>query len=192
MKKVILLLVVLLSGVIVNAQNRDIRIPTEGGDDLNTKVYTEYNTGFFAAAELSTGMSLNGKGSRNWGFGEFDVVGGYRFSEYFRAGIGLGARYYFHLKGCRNTSHNWGMPLFLNLRGNFIPTGYRDVVPFWSFDFGTTFPDGIMVRPAVGLRIGQKRSAFTISIGYLGQHLKSRPHTPEFYSGITLKLGYEF
>ena len=84
------------------------------------------------------------------------------------------------------------MPLFLNLRGNFIPTGYRDVVPFWSIDFGTTFPDGVMFRPTLGIRVGQQRSAFTVALGYLGQHFKSLPDAPDFYSGITLKLGYEF
>lgn len=192
MRKITLLLTALLTCIAVGAQNRDIRIPTEGGRDINTEEYTRSNTGFFVATDLSTGMSLNGKGSRNWGFGELDAVGGYRFSEYLRAGIGMGARYYFHVGECRATSHKWAMPLFLNLRGNFIPTGYRDVVPFWSIDFGTTFPDGVMFRPTLGIRVGQQRSAFTVALGYLGQHFKSLPDAPDFYSGITLKLGYEF
>lgn len=173
---------------------REVKMPTERNLSAKQTDYQELNKGFFMAGELSGGWSLN-SGKSNLGFTELDATGGYRFSEYLRVGVGIGARVYFDNKDIRNMSHKWGMPLFLNLRGNFIPTDYREVIPFWSIDAGTTFPDGAMIRPTVGIRVGAPRSAFIASIGYLGQNLRTCV-TPDkkhsFYSFITLKLGYEF
>lgn len=173
---------------------REVKMPTERNLSSKQTDYQELDKGFFMAGELSGGWSLN-SGKSNLGFTELDATGGYRFSEYLRVGIGIGARVYIDNKDVRNMSHNWGMPLFLNLRGNFIPTDYREVIPFWSIDAGTTFPDGAMIRPTVGIRVGAPRSAFVASIGYLGQNLRTcvkpdKKHS--FYSFITLKLGYEF
>ena len=93
--------------------------------------------------------------------------------------------------------HAWGLPLFLNVRGNIIPTDYYDVIPYWSMDIGTTFPDGFMIRPSIGIRVGQPRSAFLLSVAYVGQQI--REFAPvgngtehNFKSFISLRLGYEF
>ena len=130
----------------------------------------------------------------NAGFGS---VAGYRFNEYVRVGLGLGARYYFDNNKVRSTLSEWAFPIFLNVRGNFIPTRYRDVVPYYSFDIGGTVRDGFMLRPTVGLRVGRERSAFLVGLGYVGQDLStySRDNlrkTRRFVNFITLKLGYEF
>ena len=97
----------------------------------------------------------------------------------------------------RSTLSEWAFPIFLNVRGNFIPTRYRDVVPYYSFDIGVTVRDGFMLRPTVGLRVGRERSAFLVGLGYVGQDLStySRDNlrkTRRFVNFITLKLGYEF
>lgn len=124
-------------------------------------------------------------------------MAGYRFNEYVRVGLGLGARYYFDNNKVRSTLSEWAFPIFLNVRGNFIPTRYRDVVPYYSFDIGVTVRDGFMLRPTVGLRVGRERSAFLVGLGYVGQDLStySRDNlrkTRRFVNFITLKLGYEF
>ncbi len=124
-------------------------------------------------------------------------MAGYRFNEYVRVGLGLGARYYFDNNKVRSTLSEWAFPIFLNIRGNFIPTRYRDVVPYYSFDIGGTVRDGFMLRPTVGLRVGLERSAFLVGLGYVGQDLStySRDNlrkTRRFVNFITLKLGYEF
>lgn len=173
---------------------RDVKMPTERHEGIVVKDYVEYDRGFFMSGELSGAWSLN-SGRDNLGLVELDATAGYRFSDFFRAGIGIGARRYIDSDHVRYMSHDWGMPLFVNIRGNFVPTDYRTVVPFWSVDVGTTFPDGVMVRPTVGIRVGEKRSAFVASVGYLGQDIRTLPVNDKkrtFYSFITLKLGYEF
>lgn len=161
------------------------------------KDYYENENGYWMAAEAGAAYSCRLFGS-NFGFTEVDVTGGYRFSEYFRAGLGLAARLYFDNNAVRKNDSPWAMPVFVNFRGNFIPTQYRNVVPFYSIDTGATFRDGFMIRPSVGLRIGQQRNAFVVSAGYLGQNLKIEDsHAPskgkeKFVSFVTLRLGYEF
>ena len=203
MKKLFLLIaVVCFANCILFAQSQPTRVvnmPTETGLGVQVKDYRQMQTGFFAAAEIVGGYSLE-IGKKNVGFTELDLVGGYRFCDYLRVGLGLGGRYYY---GSRSlTTHEWGLPLFVNLRGNFIPNDYYNVVPFWSFDMGTTFPDGFMIRPNIGMRIGQPRSAFVATIGYMGQTLRihKKGEAPQifdgrerkFYNFITLKIGYEF
>lgn len=187
---------------------RQVKMPTEQGEASPVQNdYETYQTGFFMSGEAATGWSLD-SGRDNMGFTEVAATGGYRFSEYLRVGLGIGARVYYH-DDARYSAHHWGMPLYVNLRGNFIESGYRNAVPFWSVDCGATFPDGFMVRPMVGVRVGQERSAFVASIGYMGQQIRqagdAKPVQGEqgiemyeidpdhtFCSFITLKLGYEF
>jgi len=193
-------LAILMAGILCissfaqSKPTREVKMPTERNLGINQTDYQNLETGFFMTGELSGGWSLN-SGKSNLGFTELDATGGYRFSQFLRVGIGIGVRYYIDNKDVRRMSHDWGMPLFLNLRGNFIPDDYRDVVPFWSVDAGATFPDGAMFRPSVGIRVGSPRSAFVASVGYLGQNIRTlsindKKHS--FYSFITLKLGYEF
>lgn len=180
-------------------EQRDVKMPTESNLGERQQYYLGYEKGFFCAAEASGAFSVS-DGKKNIAFAELDFTGGYRFNDYLRVGAGLGARRYFDPNDARYMTHKWGMPLYLNVRGNFIRNGYRNVVPFWSCDLGTTFPDGFMFRPNFGIRVGQARSAFVLSIGYLGQNIRAskldkndklRVDHP-FYSFITLKLGYEF
>lgn len=205
MKRILFILVVVASccAIATNAQSkptREVKIPTESGLGVKYVDYFQIERGFFATAEAVGGYSVE-LNRKNIGFSEIDIVGGYRFGDYLRAGIGLGGRYYIGATQIR--THNWALPLFANLRGNFIPNGYYSVVPFWSVDAGTTFPDGFMIRPTIGIRVGQQRSAFVASIGYMGQNLKIKKYISEsgemfvsdnrhFYNFITLKLGYEF
>lgn len=178
---------------------RDVKMPTETGLGIKFTDYNQFQNGFFASAEVSTAFSVH-PNTKNVGLTELDLVGGYRFCDFLRIGLGIGGRFYFNAAEIR--THDWALPLFANFRGNFIPNAYYTVVPFWSFDIGTTFPDGFMIRPTVGIRVGQPRSAFIASLGYLGQNLRinkvserpeiahSRQH--KFYNFITIKLGYEF
>lgn len=187
-------------GITAQSQpTRQVRMPEEKGLGVKVTDYSEVQKGFFAAAELAGGYSLE-INKKNVGFTELDLIGGYRFCDYLRIGLGLGGRYY--IGGHNFCTHEWALPLFVNLRGNFIPNNYYSVVPFWTVDAGTTFPDGFMVRPSIGVRIGQPRSAFVVSLGYMGQTLRlekqdlqagvENSRERKFYSFITLKLGYEF
>lgn len=161
-------------------------------------VYREKNTGFFAAAELVGGYSCRLFNS-NFGFLELDAIGGYRFNEYLHVGAGLGARYYFDNNKARYTTSKWAGPIFLDVRGQFIPSLHRNVVPYYSFDIGGTIRDGFMIRPTLGLRIGENRSAFLVGIAYTGQDMTTpwyregeRVKRGRFVSFVNLKIGYQF
>ncbi|MDE7153964.1 MAG: hypothetical protein K2O00_05920 [Muribaculaceae bacterium] len=181
------------------SQNRDVKIPTESNLGITQTDYSQLKTGFFCVGQVATAYTFNAK-PLSIGFTDLEGIAGYRFSDYLRAGVGIGVRYYYNVNDVRNMSHKFGMPLFLDLRGNFIPNDYRNVVPFWSVDLGATFPDGVMFRPSIGARVGQPRSAFIVSLGYVGQNI--RTYTDEvgttgksahkFASGVSLSIGYEF
>ena len=179
-------------------ENQVNRLP-EVNPAYEVNDYTTLNRGFWMAAEAAGGYSLRLNHS-NFGFGEVDFTAGYRLSEYFRLGAGFGFRHYIDNDKVRYSDIAWSFPLYVNFRGNFIPTGERNVVPYYSVDFGGAIRDGIMLRPTIGLRIGQPRKAFIVGLSYTGQELKifdydenhDRCSKKKFASFISLRLGYEF
>ncbi len=161
--------------------------------------YSSYEQGFWYAVELQSGYSCN-INKYNVAMVELNIVGGYRFNEFFRAGLGIGGRYYINNEKVRYSDINWAMPIYLNVRGNIIPSESRTVVPYYSFDIGGTVRDGFMFRPTIGVRFGEPRSAFLLGLSYMGQSLKSYKSDTnnviipnrKYNSFVTLKIGYEF
>lgn len=181
----------------IDQSGKGVKIPYERGKSEH-KAYSKFDQGFFFAVEGNGGYSLNLSGT-NIGFGEIDFVGGYRVNDYFRIGAGFGPRYYFGPENARFNVARWGMPLYLDIRGNFIPNEYRNIVPYYSLDLGTSFPDGLMFRPTIGIRVGEARSAFLLGVSYTGQNLKNADFDKakgtfkhKFTSFLSIKIGYEF
>lgn len=187
--------------------DRNVTMPTENGknnpkNDPSQRRYSQHDAGFWFAVEAAGGYSLNtAKGLDNTAFGEIDAYGGYRFNEHFKAGLGIGGRYYFDPGMLRRTHHNWALPVMLNVRGNLIPQDYRTVVPFYSVDFGVSVTDAFMFRPTIGIRCGEPRSAFLVGVSYMLQNMrgwKLDKYTETYdastrsVSFIALKIGYEF
>lgn len=172
-------------------------------DRQKSGIQTDYatrDTGFWIAGEATGGYSCRLMHS-NFSFAEVTATGGWRFNSYFRLGLGFGGRCYFDNDKVRTTASEWAFPIFANVRGNFIPTDYRDVVPYYSVDIGGTVRDGFLFRPAVGIRVGQNRGAFLLALAYTGQDLRSFAFNKatftydkqrKFVSFISLRLGYEF
>lgn len=195
--------IIALIGIIIPAlsqENKVKRLPEiNPNKSEENRIYTENQTGFFCAGEFVGAYSCRLENS-NFGFLELDAIGGYRFNEYLNVGAGVGARYYFANNNVRYSSAKWAGPLFIDIRGQFIPHLYRNYVPYYSFDIGGTIRDGFMLRPTLGLRIGEPRSAFLIGIAYTGQNLTSykwgeagqKKKKDRFVSFITLKVGYQF
>lgn len=157
------------------------------------KDYGDLNKGFWFSADIGEALSCNITGG-NYTFTELSVIAGYRFGEFFRVGIGVGARYY-NNNSYRFSNIAWGMPLYAVIRGNIIPSEYRNLIPYYSFDMGASIRDGYMVRPGIGVRVGQNRNAFLINVSYLGQNIISTENSQKinkFTSFIMLKIGYEF
>ncbi len=185
--------------VAASAQINEVKRIPKGGNGITASVY-DRDAGFWAAVEASAGYSL--QSHDNAGFGEVDVTFGYRFNEYLRVGPGFGLRYYFPAEHLRVRSYRWAFPMYINFRGNLLSMSYRNIVPFYSLDFGGTVQDGLMWRPSLGLRIGDPRKAFTIAVSYVGQDIldyKFNINTPDavekgtrYVSFLALRLGYEF
>jgi len=179
-------------------ENQVNRLPGVSHVSSN-KSYDENNTGLWVAAEMQGAYSCRLFNS-NFGFGEGDVTVGYRFNEFLRVGVGVGARCYFDNDKVRYDDMKWAFPLYGNVRGNFIPAENRNVTPYYSVDCGGTIRDGFMIRPTIGLRIGRDRSAFLVGLGYTGQDLKSfevkeeagKVSKRKFVSFVHLRIGYEF
>lgn len=180
------------------ARGKDPKIPDTSKAKNPHVEYTHNDTGFWFVAELQGGYSCRvNKG--NVGLMELDAVIGYRVNEYFRFGVGVGGRYYFNNEEVRWSSVEWSFPIYANFRGNIIPTEYRKVVPYYSLDIGGSIRDGFMVRPTIGIRVGEPRNAFLLGLSYLGQEVDSYELVPplvekksKFISAVTLKIGYEF
>lgn len=179
---------------ITDSEEFDRSMPKDAAK--STASYTDYgdmDSGFWFSTEIGEALSCNIKGG-NYTFTELDAIGGYRFNEFLRLGIGIGARYY-NNNGHRFSSISWGMPIYGTVRGNIIPGEYRNVVPYYSVDMGASIRDGFMFRPGIGMRIGQKRNAFIASLSYLGQNIISTENNArknKFTSFVMLRIGYEF
>lgn len=184
-----LLLVVLLSFVMnVNAQQREIRMPEETSRNRNI---AEMDQGFWCAIEAGGGSTLM-EGRKNLAMTGASFVGGFRFSQYLKVGVGLGILYYPNNSNVRSRDSHLAMPVMANVRGNILSDDMRRTVPYWSVNVGSTLPDGLFFSPSVGLRIGEKRNAFLVSMGYTLRRFKVCEGKNGTYSGALLKLGYEF
>ena len=174
-------------------ENKNLQ-PAEG---YYSNPYTKIS-GVWWSVESTTGYSIRFNKSGG-GFEELSVAGGWRFNEYVRIGLGVGGRYYFCCDDLRYRAHDWALPIYLNIRGGFMSRAERTVTPFYSFDIGCSIGDGFMVRPTIGIKIGDMRQSFLLGVSYLGQQMCTAPtidkpagHTHSFISFAALKLGYEF
>ena len=188
MKKALFLFALLVAGS-AYAQDRDIRMP-EPPSKLHN-IAEKDGSSFWCAIEAGGG-STTMENKKNVAMVGMSYIGGYRFGQYLKVGVGLGVLYYPNSRNARNTKNHLAMPLFANVRGNILSDNIRRTVPYWSVNIGTSIPDGLFMSPSVGLRIGEKRNAFLVSIGYTLRHFKSYPESTSNYSGALLKLGYEF
>lgn len=151
--------------------------------------YRKSSGRFFFAAELQAAYAITPLTSAGFAT-DFNVVGGARFNEYVRVGLGVGARY--NINGSqfrsKDITSDWSFPIFVNVRGNIISEEYRDAVPYYSLDAGYTIGDnGFMIRPSLGYRFGIPYSAFLVAVTYCGQMSGGN-----FLSFVGIKLGYEF
>lgn len=159
--------------------------------DRTLQDMADNNTGFWMSVQTNGSYSVFI--SERWTpWTEIDVIGGYRFSQFLKVGVGFGGRYYFENSHLRSNNVKWSFPLFATIRGNFIYDDYRSVTPYYSLDLGATLRDGVMWRPTIGIRIGYSRSAFLVGITYTGQSLKYKSEKQRYISGVGLTLGYEF
>ena len=155
--------------------------------------------GFWCAASISPAAAFASNGSRAT-FAQADIVLGYRFSEFFKIGVGVGPRYVIPVnanttmmfpKGQFNTID---LPAYLDLRGSLKSQESSKVVPYWSVDAGYGIGQGLYASPTIGIRIGQPRGSFLVGLSYIFQHYDySKAQMENQIAHVAgLRLGYEF
>lgn len=174
---------------VASAQERVIHMPEAPNKQMN--IAEKDGGSYWCAIEVGGGSTAM-ENMKNVAMAGGSYVGGYRFNQYLKVGAGLGGLYYPNSSNVRDSKNHLAMPLFFNVRGNILSDEIRRTVPYWSVNVGTSFPDGFFLTSSAGLRIGEKRNAFLLSVGYTLRHLKSYPDCTTNYSGALLKLGYEF
>lgn len=190
MRKVLFCLLLLSATFAVKAQYRDVKLP-DSSKHTNYKDYSSIDKGFWCAVDLEGGSSVM-VNSTNMQYTNVAFTGGYRFSEFLRVGVGLGVRYYVNNGEVRDTDNDFGIPLFANIRGNFISAYDRDGVPFWSLNVGGITNDGFFASPTVGYSFGGRRNNFQIGLSYTIVSFRKYTGTDVAYSYLGMKLGYEF
>lgn len=223
------------AGEIRAVESGDVRIDAPAAPRSRFRDPANRTRGFWAGIELSGGASVSPDYDSmfpvelavipGYRFSEFFSVGvGFGFRYYFRNAnmrydrkfkdVPIGSPESFGRKNIpagmdrvlvSDDNYAWAFPVYLDLRGNFLSSKSRRVVPYWSLDAGYTINDGVFVSPTLGLRIGDRtRHHFLIGVNYLGQDadlkapsLDSRPglgdgHERRFIHALRLKLGYQF
>ena len=190
MKKILMLLAIFCVACAAQAQDRVVKMPTEGSKAPFNPA--EADKGYWCSIEAGGGATTM-EGRKNLPMGEIVFSNGYRINQFLKVGVGIGALYYIANNiDVRGTTRKLSMPLFATLRGNFLNEGTRSVVPYWTANVGASLPDGFFLTPGVGLRVGEMRNAFIINLNYTLRQLKMPAGEHKYYSGIMLKLGYEF
>lgn len=150
----------------------------------------ELDRGYWLAAE-ATCMPTLMHDMTNFVQAGISLVNGYRFNEFFKAGVGVGLVYMTNVKNVNDGKPRLYVPLFLELRGDILSSKIYKAVPYWNVDFGYQFGNGLMANVGPGLRVGEKRNAFTVSAGYAFLQVPL-PADVANYSGVFVRVGYEF
>ena len=199
--------VVVKSGETLTYRKAEVREVQIGSSEVKTPQepqgakyvdYSDQDKGWWCAVEAHAGGSWY---DDDHGMGIFALTftNGYRFSEYLKIGVGVGARYnlnkdhdYLAYCNAHNIQAPMSVPLFVNLRGNIISQKSRMCVPFWNADIGYAILDNFFFDAGIGFRVGAKRNNFVMSANFMGQVVHYEPSDADFGSGILFKIGYEF
>jgi hypothetical protein len=190
MKKVFVLFVLSLFVLSANAQYRDVKLP-EKPQMSDYKDYYNVSKGFWCGAELEAGSSVM-VDEPNLQYASLSFLGGYRFSEFLRIGLGLGVRMYLNNAGVRFSNSRFGIPLYVNARGNFISAYDRGAVPFWSLSVGGITNDGFFFSPTLGYSFGGLRNNIMVGLNYTLATFTNYKRDNVVYGYLGIKVGYEF
>ena len=179
MKKLILAISLSLMMVPALAQNHtDYQLPQEPKRARYVD-YPSLNTGLWFAVQATPAFGL-GRAGGLWA--SADLIAGYRTGEFFKVGVGVSPRY--------DGIAGFGLPVYLDLRGNIISQESRMTVPYWNLDAGWTFfENGVYASPTVGVRVGMPRNNFIAGLTYIFQHAT----VPSgIFHAVGVRIGYEF
>lgn len=190
MRKLTFLLFALAFSLCAQAQYRDVNLP-EKPKESKYEDYYKKEKGFWCSAELEGGSSIMIDAS-NMQYTSLSFIGGYRFSEYLRVGLGLGARLYVNNANVRLSVNPFSFPVFAHARGNIISAYDRDGVPMWSVSIGGLVNDGFFLSPTIGYSFGGLRNNIFVGINYTLTTFTNYVRKNVAYSYLGVKVGYEF
>ena len=154
--------------------------------------HSDVDKGFWCSIEAEGGSSVYVE-KRNMQVAGARFTAGYRFNEYLKVGAGFGGRYYFHNNDVRRKRDSgFTLPLYADIRGNFISQRNRDVVPYWSVNVGGAVWDGFFFSPTIGLRFGEERDSWLLGLSYSFNTIQAAPHNGKEANFLLLRVGYEF
>jgi len=168
------------------------------GKAKNTKLqeFNQRDKGWWCTVESHAGIVWYCPKTYEGFFG-LTFTNGYRFSEFYRLGLGFG--FSIPLYDSKYISQFpyklfiFEAPFFVNMRGNILSQKNRKCVPFWNFDIGYLLVRQFMFDAGVGIKVGGIRNDFVLSLNYIGRMVD--PHynqCSKFSNGMMIKLGYEF
>lgn len=170
MRKYIVIAVLLGISLCSHGQDKNVILP----EKPNRSNYVDHSTkesGFWCAAQIGAGFGDTAF------LAQLDIIGGYRFSEFLRIGIGVSPRL-----GLKST------PLYFDARGNIISQVDRMYSFYWNAEMGYAIDDGIYLSPGLGMRFGGIRHNFLVSVNYTMQGFKDVG--VKHFAGV--RIGYEF
>lgn len=176
------------------AQQKDIILP-EVPDRAHYVDYSVKRSGWWCAAQLSGAFATTEDDMYARVF-QFDFINGYRFSEFLKVGLGISPRIYasgndFPLDDDKLLFGIYSLPVYADIRGNFVSQEDTMFAPYWNVDFGYAINEGVYLSPGVGLKYGGIRHNLLIGINYTLQgHSAGEFNKPIHLLGI--RLGYEF
>lgn len=199
--------VVVKSGETLTYRKAEVREVQIGSTEVKTpsepkrREYVDLSNqdnGWWCAVEAQVGGLWYWKQQK---MGVFDLAftNGYRFSEFFKLGIGIAARYQLNKSEMyagylekQKVAAPMSIPLFINMRGNILSQKVRLCAPFWNVDVGYAILDNFFFDAGLGFRAAGKRNNFVVSFNYMGQLISYDPAQTRFANGILFKIGYEF
>lgn len=190
MKRLLLTIVAILGlAATASAQVRLPEMPTRASGHTDYRVK---ETGYWIGGLLDGYFASNGRSMA--GAVQFNIVQGYRFSEFLKVGIGVAPKYYFlgNTDFCGKNGSPISVPIYADVRGNINPQTDAEFAFCWSADAGYAINEGVYLSPFIGIRIGDIRHNFTAGITYAfqGHYVDEYNNRPIHLVG--LRVGYEF
>lgn len=189
MKKHLLIIAAIL-GLAVTA-SAQVRLPEKPTRVSSHTDYQVKESGYWFGALLDGYFASNGRSIG--GAAQFNILNGYRFSEFLRVGIGIAPRYYFYGNAdfCGQNGQPFSVPIYADVRGNINAQADAMFAFCWSADAGYTINEGVYLSPFIGVHVGDIRHNFTAGISYVFQGHNVVGYDRPIHL-VGLRLGYEF
>ncbi|MEI7501123.1 MAG: hypothetical protein WCK84_11835 [Bacteroidota bacterium] len=130
----------------------------------------EKKSGYYGSIRAGGGIGLGN--SQDVAILKLDIINGYRFNQYFAAGIGIGGQDYFSTD---LSNHSYCGSIFANFMGRYPDT---KIAPYLGVGCGYTFqitPSfgglGFLLNPTVGVSFRLGKSTIELGVGYLMQNV---------------------